>query len=224
MPGTKFDTHRPGIFLNKISETSVKKSANVPVFQMDFAEKDRDSKVSVKPSTTSTVSNKSDLDEKRKLLWRRRSSFGIATSGLDRKSTTSMKADFGDIAMKIAHRRKSVTQDLHNAASGSMLNILGMLKNDIEQRPSAVTLLEENEDEEQDDIDEKDFLDAEWDTIVQRHIDFRIAGEIKNETVWPRDTLFKYLEIMERLVENIHERQEICNLVTLSLLNIHDTA
>lgn len=72
-------------------------------------------------------------------------------------------------------------------------------------------------------INDEEMVDAEWDTIVQRHIDMRVLDNTtRNETVWPRDTLFRYLEVMERIMENLHERQEIINLVGSSLLNIHD--
>lgn len=67
-------------------------------------------------------------------------------------------------------------------------------------------------------------LQAEWDTIIQRHIDLRMAPpDQRDETVWPRDTLFDYLEAMEKLMENLHEREEICRLVSYALLNLHDT-
>merc|ERR1719361_3283212 len=76
-----------------------------------------------------------------------------------------------------------------------------------------------------DEIHEEELTEAEWDTVIQRHIDMRVTDtSTKTDTVWPRDTLFSYLEIMERLMENLHERQEICNLTASSLLNIHDTA
>ena len=68
----------------------------------------------------------------------------------------------------------------------------------------------------------EDILQAEWDTIIQRHIDLRMQPP-ELATIWPRDKLFDYLATMEKLNENIHEREEICRLVSLALLNIHDT-
>ena len=68
----------------------------------------------------------------------------------------------------------------------------------------------------------EDVLQAEWDTIIQRHIDLRMQPP-DMATIWPRDKLFDYLATMEKLNENIHEREEICRLVSLALLNIHDT-
>jgi len=43
------------------------------------------------------------------------------------------------------------------------------------------------------------------------------------ESLWPRDTLFKYYQVMERVQENLQERKEILKLFTQSMIDDHDT-
>eukprot|EP00735_Rhodelphis_limneticus_P014542 TRINITY_DN8580_c0_g1::TRINITY_DN8580_c0_g1_i1::g.8615::m.8615 TRINITY_DN8580_c0_g1::TRINITY_DN8580_c0_g1_i1::g.8615 ORF type:complete len:733 (+),score=135.83,sp/A2ARP9/CTSR2_MOUSE/35.24/1e-54,Ion_trans/PF00520.26/2.2e-29,RhoGAP/PF00620.22/0.035,RhoGAP/PF00620.22/1e+03,DUF1018/PF06252.7/12,DUF1018/PF06252.7/8.2 TRINITY_DN8580_c0_g1_i1:22-2220(+) len=45
----------------------------------------------------------------------------------------------------------------------------------------------------------------------------------KVETLWPRDTLFKYFQTMERLQENLREYQELQLLSAWTLYDLHDT-
>ena len=42
------------------------------------------------------------------------------------------------------------------------------------------------------------------------------------ETLWPRDTLFRYYQLMERLQENMEERKQIFKLITQSILTDQD--
>lgn len=43
------------------------------------------------------------------------------------------------------------------------------------------------------------------------------------EALWPRDTLFKYYQVMERIQENLQERKEILKLFSQSMIDDHDT-
>ena len=43
------------------------------------------------------------------------------------------------------------------------------------------------------------------------------------EALWPRDTLFKYYQVMERIQENLQERKEILKLFIQSIIDDHDT-
>lgn len=45
----------------------------------------------------------------------------------------------------------------------------------------------------------------------------------KEETMWPRDSLFKYFQCMENLQENMKEYQELQSLATWTLLELHDS-
>lgn len=43
------------------------------------------------------------------------------------------------------------------------------------------------------------------------------------ETLWPRDTLFKYFQLMEKLQENLVERKQLNRLLVEALLQVHDS-
>eukprot|EP00741_Cyanophora_paradoxa_P018144 tig00021038_g17518.t1 len=45
----------------------------------------------------------------------------------------------------------------------------------------------------------------------------------KKETLWPRDTLFAYLQSMEGLMEVIREHEELMQLASMALVGLHDT-
>ncbi|KAI8506217.1 Cation channel sperm-associated protein 2 [Branchiostoma belcheri] len=68
---------------------------------------------------------------------------------------------------------------------------------------------------------EAEKADADWDRIVQENM--TVLSEAIHETVWPRDTLFKYYRLMERLQDNLEERMELHRLASLALLQIYDS-
>ena len=45
----------------------------------------------------------------------------------------------------------------------------------------------------------------------------------QTETLWPRDTLFDYLQALERLQENVKEYQELQHMAAVALMQIYDT-
>ena len=49
-----------------------------------------------------------------------------------------------------------------------------------------------------------------WEETVQQTL--LALADKQTETMWPRDTLFKYLQLMETLQENIKEYQELQEL------------
>ncbi|CAH1252717.1 CATSPER2 [Branchiostoma lanceolatum] len=68
---------------------------------------------------------------------------------------------------------------------------------------------------------EAERADADWDRIVQENM--TVLSDTIHETVWPRDTLFKYYRLMERLQDNLEERMELHRLASLALLQIYDS-
>eukprot|EP01112_Ceratiomyxa_fruticulosa_P012269 TRINITY_DN3389_c0_g1_i2.p1 TRINITY_DN3389_c0_g1~~TRINITY_DN3389_c0_g1_i2.p1 ORF type:complete len:573 (+),score=116.85 TRINITY_DN3389_c0_g1_i2:221-1939(+) len=60
-----------------------------------------------------------------------------------------------------------------------------------------------------------------YDKAMERLLD--TLANSKTETLWHRDTLFKYLLAMEQLQENMKKYQELLNLATLALSEIHDS-
>ncbi|KAJ3105736.1 Golgi apparatus membrane protein TVP23 A [Phlyctochytrium bullatum] len=60
-----------------------------------------------------------------------------------------------------------------------------------------------------------------WEATVAETL--TALASTRSETMWPRDTLFKYLQLMENLQENMKEYEELQLLATSALLEIHDT-
>ena len=69
--------------------------------------------------------------------------------------------------------------------------------------------------------DTADFDITQWELAVQIHMDK--VNSFPKESLWPRDILFKYYQVMERLQENLQERREIFKLFSQCMLNDHDT-
>jgi len=68
--------------------------------------------------------------------------------------------------------------------------------------------------------DTAEFDMTQWELAIQMHMD-KVKGFPK-ESLWPRDVLFKYYQLMERIQENLQERQEIIRLFSQCMLNDHD--
>ncbi|XP_058956798.2 cation channel sperm-associated protein 2-like isoform X1 [Pocillopora verrucosa] len=61
----------------------------------------------------------------------------------------------------------------------------------------------------------------DWITTVQANL-----TDLKNhpvETLWQRDTLFRYFQLMEAWQENLAERQQLFRMAGQALLKLHDT-
>ena len=61
---------------------------------------------------------------------------------------------------------------------------------------------------------------TQWELAIQMHMD-KVKGFPK-ESIWPRDVLFRYYQLMERIRENLQERHEIIRLFMQCMLNDHD--
>jgi len=86
---------------------------------------------------------------------------------------------------------------------------------------SDFSLLSEHKSQAFDEIASNDFDLTQLELAVQVHLD-KVNGYPK-ESLWPRDTLFKYLQLMERLQENVQERYELFKLFSQSIVDDHDT-
>eukprot|EP00163_Fabomonas_tropica_P029381 TRINITY_DN626_c0_g1_i15.p1 TRINITY_DN626_c0_g1~~TRINITY_DN626_c0_g1_i15.p1 ORF type:complete len:495 (-),score=101.10 TRINITY_DN626_c0_g1_i15:64-1548(-) len=62
---------------------------------------------------------------------------------------------------------------------------------------------------------------AAWDETVTKTLQALAARKV--ETMWPRDTLFQYLQTMESLQENVREHQMLQQLAAYALHSMHDT-
>ncbi|XP_035667152.1 cation channel sperm-associated protein 2-like isoform X1 [Branchiostoma floridae] len=94
-----------------------------------------------------------------------------------------------------------------------------------EPSKSAISFMDQDAESVQRNISdhllEAEKTDADWDRIVQENM--TVLSEAIHETVWPRDTLFKYYRLMERLQDNLEERMELHRLASLALLQIYDS-
>ncbi|XP_071964703.1 cation channel sperm-associated protein 2-like isoform X2 [Antedon mediterranea] len=61
-----------------------------------------------------------------------------------------------------------------------------------------------------------------WEKMV--HDNLEILSRTPTETLWPRDTLFRYLQLMEAMQENLEEREHFQNLAYHALLRMFDTS
>lgn len=71
-----------------------------------------------------------------------------------------------------------------------------------------------------DNLDEIDY--ANWEILIQIHED-KISSTPR-DTLWPQDHLFSYIELMEKLQENLQERAEILRIFTTLVVDGHDTS
>ncbi|XP_071794192.1 cation channel sperm-associated protein 2-like [Asterias amurensis] len=60
-----------------------------------------------------------------------------------------------------------------------------------------------------------------WEKLV--HDNMQLLLKTPSETLWPRDTLFRYFQLMESLQENLQERQDLMDLSYHALLQIFDS-
>ncbi|XP_072166892.1 cation channel sperm-associated protein 2-like isoform X1 [Diadema setosum] len=61
----------------------------------------------------------------------------------------------------------------------------------------------------------------DWEKLV--HDSLQVLVNSPAETLWPRDTLFRYFQLMEALQENLQERQDLQNWSYHALLNTFDS-
>ncbi|KAJ3066559.1 hypothetical protein HDU98_010134 [Podochytrium sp. JEL0797] len=60
-----------------------------------------------------------------------------------------------------------------------------------------------------------------WEETVQETL--AALEDAHVETMWPRDSLFEYLQVMESLQENMKEYEELQAMASWTLLELHDT-
>lgn len=70
-------------------------------------------------------------------------------------------------------------------------------------------------------MDHEYMSDHRWDSMVRDALN-AIAKSENSDTFWPRDTMFKYLQLMENFMENLQEYQELSLLARKHLLELHD--
>jgi len=106
---------------------------------------------------------------------------------------------------------ESDIEENHNRRLSGQSSIFSMFSRKSERRSSKETP----------EYDTADFDLTQWELAVQIHMD-KIKGYPK-ESLWPRDILFRYYQLQERLQENIQERKEILDLFMQCMVNDHDS-
>ncbi|XP_028399254.1 LOW QUALITY PROTEIN: cation channel sperm-associated protein 2-like [Dendronephthya gigantea] len=93
------------------------------------------------------------------------------------------------------------------------------------------TRVQFKEDEDEEDTKKKDEgektetdMEAEF-ADWQKTVDANLHNfqRYPMETLWPRDTLFKYFQMMEQLQENLVERKQLIRLIVEALLQLQDS-
>ncbi|XP_062439964.1 cation channel sperm-associated protein 2 [Rhea pennata] len=70
----------------------------------------------------------------------------------------------------------------------------------------------------------KDFLpkDLDWETYIHKNLQGLVDENEDVQVVWPRDSLFRYLELLEQLQYNLEDRKKLQKYAVLTLMNLED--
>uniref|UniRef100_A0A3P8ZDZ4 Ion transport domain-containing protein n=1 Tax=Esox lucius TaxID=8010 RepID=A0A3P8ZDZ4_ESOLU len=63
----------------------------------------------------------------------------------------------------------------------------------------------------------------DWELYVEENMTVMQEQEEDEKVTWPRDSLFRYFELLEMLQHNLDERQRLQNVAVQAWLNLHDT-
>ncbi|XP_058034497.1 cation channel sperm-associated protein 2-like [Ahaetulla prasina] len=62
----------------------------------------------------------------------------------------------------------------------------------------------------------------DWETYIHKNLPGLYAAEEDEQVLWPRDSLFHYFELLEKLQHNLEERKELQHYMVLALSNLED--
>uniref|UniRef100_UPI00398E9DF5 cation channel sperm-associated protein 2-like isoform X1 n=1 Tax=Pristiophorus japonicus TaxID=55135 RepID=UPI00398E9DF5 len=62
----------------------------------------------------------------------------------------------------------------------------------------------------------------DWSSYVRKNIKLVKSNSAREKVIWPRDSLFRYYELLEQLQHNLEERKNLQLLAAQALLNMHD--
>ncbi|XP_078283572.1 cation channel sperm-associated protein 2-like [Rhinoraja longicauda] len=62
----------------------------------------------------------------------------------------------------------------------------------------------------------------DWESYVRINIKLMKFNPTREKVIWPRDSLFRYYELLEKLQYNLEERKSLQILAAQALMNIHD--
>eukprot|EP00736_Rhodelphis_marinus_P001469 Rmarinus@m.27381 len=126
--------------------------------------------------------------------------------------------------------RHSASKKRKSEANSGDMDSLGkhasFISLDMSQKDDSRHGDDENDGVHDDDDDDDDDDDVVSEGAQLENMVMQMIGELKSrrvETLWPRDTLFKYFQLMEQLQENMKEYQELQLLLAWTLHEINDT-
>ncbi|XP_060548339.1 cation channel sperm-associated protein 2-like [Pantherophis guttatus] len=62
----------------------------------------------------------------------------------------------------------------------------------------------------------------DWETYIHKNLPGLYAADEDEQVLWPRDSLFHYFELLEKLQYNLEERKELQQYMVLALSNLED--
>ncbi|KAH0617401.1 hypothetical protein JD844_015559 [Phrynosoma platyrhinos] len=62
----------------------------------------------------------------------------------------------------------------------------------------------------------------DWDTYIHKNLPGLYEADEDEKVTWPRDTLFRYFELLEKLQYNLDERKQLQDYAVLALSNLED--
>nr|XP_060628761.1 cation channel sperm-associated protein 2 [Anolis sagrei ordinatus] len=62
----------------------------------------------------------------------------------------------------------------------------------------------------------------DWESYIHKNLQGLYEADESEKVVWPRDTLFRYFELLEKLQYNLDERRQLQEYVVLALSNFED--
>lgn len=62
----------------------------------------------------------------------------------------------------------------------------------------------------------------DWETYIHKNLPLLYAADEDEQVVWPRDSLFRYFELLEKLQYNLEERKQLQRYAALAVSNLED--
>ncbi|XP_033009960.1 cation channel sperm-associated protein 2 [Lacerta agilis] len=71
-------------------------------------------------------------------------------------------------------------------------------------------------------LPEVDAGPLDWETYIHKNLPGLYEADDDEQVIWPRDSLFRYFELLEKLQYNLDERKHLQNYAVLALSNLED--
>ncbi|XP_075774504.1 cation channel sperm-associated protein 2 isoform X3 [Pelodiscus sinensis] len=71
-------------------------------------------------------------------------------------------------------------------------------------------------------VTKQSMKDLDWETYIHQNLQSLVEVDEEGQVVWPSDSLFRYLELLEQLQHNLEERKRLQHYAVTALLNLED--